>query len=326
MRNICLKNILFLLIVALFVFVGSNSIVSAEESVKFESGKIQADIFDSIILTGKVYILVGGRGKIYRSVDGGQYWTIIQSNTTEQLFSICFPDAINGWIVGSSGIILHSSDGGESWSVQSNVNKKNLFSIYFSDPLHGCAVGDWGVVVRTEDGGTTWQDVSLPKDVILYGVQFADCEHGLMVGEFGQIFSTQDGGRTWEGVSTTATDQTLFCINMDMNNKISVAAGLGGIIVYSLDRGKTWIKAQSNSTAAIYGITICGDQAWAVGNKGTVLHSIDSGRSWKREKTSEEIKHSWFCTVSYTCSNKHVGFMAGAHGLLYRITGQKLIW
>ncbi len=291
----------------------------------FGREQIRENIYASAILSDKEFLVIGDRGKIFRSVDGGKSWRAISSGTAQALFSVSFPDAKNGWISGKSGLILHTTDGGITWSKQESGVKKNLLSISFADAIHGCAVGDWGNVIITKDGGTTWQDASLKDDVVLYGVCFADSQHGWIIGEFGRIFSTVDGGKTWRLVpSPMEEEHSLFCLTI--NGESLYAAGIEGVILYSDNRGKSWQRAKNESKSAIYGIKVQGLTGWAVGDVGTILHTKDGGKSWQSVDVPEDFKLFWFCTVSLTKNNpeKPSGFCAGAHGLFLNIDQGKI--
>lgn len=92
---------------------------------------IKESIYDSVIFSDTEYLMVGDKGKIFRSVDGGKDWQEVQSGTRLPLFSVCFVDSKNGWISGNSGLILHTTNGGITWSKQGSGTKKHLLGISF---------------------------------------------------------------------------------------------------------------------------------------------------------------------------------------------------
>jgi photosystem II stability/assembly factor-like uncharacterized protein len=288
-------------------------------------GNIQENIYGSALLSDTECLLVGDRGKIFRSMDNGKIWQEIPSGVRLPLFSVSFADSKNGWISGKSGTILHTTDGGLTWSKQESGKKKHLFSISFGDAQHGCAVGDWGAIVITEDGGSTWQDVSLTEDVVLYGVQFTGSKSGWVVGEFGKIFSTENGGRTWREIPQKVADRSLFSLSVDEGSLF--AAGLDGIVVYSKDGGKNWLPAEVPVKKSIYGIAFREKIGWAVGNEGTVLRSRDGGKTWQKVDLPMAYRLFWLGTVSLrSSSNDATGFVGGAHGLFFRISPKGLEW
>ena len=196
------------LIGLVLVFVLLPSVYAAPPPL-LPAAAIHTDIYGTSIVSEKVQVMVGYRGKIYRSEDAGKNWTEIPTGTKAALFGVHFPDAQNGWVVGKEGLVMHTADGGQTWKVQQSGIKKHLFSVYFSDAKNGVAVGDWSAMIRTEDGGQSWQLVTFAEDVLFYHVGFFNAKQGCVVGEFGRILITDDSGKTWKQVQTPSEGYTL---------------------------------------------------------------------------------------------------------------------
>ena len=293
---------------------------------KLSRPDIHENIYGSAVISASVYILVGSRGKIFRSVDKGQSWQMIASGTRKTLYAVSFTDLKTGWISGQSGLILHTTDGGQTWAKQDSGTKKHLFGISFGDAQHGCAVGDWSIIVVTDDGGATWKDASLKEDVLLYDVHMTDAQNGNAVGEFGVIYSTSDGGINWTRIeSPNPEEKSLFC--MHRNGKSLYAGGLDGLILYSKDSGSTWSRAANPVNKSIYGISVLGPSGWAVGDSGTVLRTENGGESWQAVAVPEAYKLFWLKAIEVHNSlpEDRYGFVAGANGLYLTIQDQKLM-
>ena len=292
---------------------------------------IRENIYCSAMVTDTVFVMVGDRGHLFRSDDGGKSWKEIDSTVRVPLFSVSFADDQHGWICGKWGLILHTSDGGRTWEKQPRAVKRHLFSISFGNSQTGCAVGDWGAVVATSDGGKTWKDATLKEDVNLYGVCIAESGTGHLVGEFGRIFRTEDGGLTWAEIASPA-EQTMFCLSR--NGTSWFATGLAaeledrvtGVIAASFDDGQTWERIETGVAESLYGIAVEGDVGWAVGDVGTVLKTADGGRSWKQVDVPVKKRLFWIGTLSLSRGNGKAGFGAGANGLYVGIQEGKLIW
>jgi len=56
-------------------------------------------------------------GIIYKTVNGGQNWTDIQTPATQDVMRLFFVDENNGWATFqyNSGYLLHTEDGGNTW-------------------------------------------------------------------------------------------------------------------------------------------------------------------------------------------------------------------
>jgi len=289
---------------------------------------IQENIYGGMMLSHDIYIMVGERGRIYRSTDAGATWKAMESNTHQPLFAVSFGDGRNGWICGNGGLILHTRDGGKTWSEQDSTIKKDLLSLHFADADNGIAVGDWGAVVRTRDGGATWEDVSLDDDVVLYGVLMLDGMTGYLTGEFGIVYKTEDGGKTWQPLLderyTSLEPKSLFCITED--NGGLFFGGMDGTLTYSEDGGETWVKVKNDLKQSIYGIAVKGDNAWAVGDLGAVLFSTDRCKTWKQVELPLQFKLSWICAADIMNTTDISGFAAGSRGLFLKIENNTMAW
>ena len=54
-------------------------------------------------------------GTLRKTTDGGMTWRVLNSGTTQPLFSVFFVDANTGWVAGDSGTILKTTNGGSAW-------------------------------------------------------------------------------------------------------------------------------------------------------------------------------------------------------------------
>ena len=67
-----------------------------------------------------------------------------QPRLTDDLFSVSFANAKDGWAAGRWGTVLHTADGGQTWEKQKTGVDFTLSSVSFVDPQNGWAVGDEG--------------------------------------------------------------------------------------------------------------------------------------------------------------------------------------
>jgi photosystem II stability/assembly factor-like uncharacterized protein len=216
--------------------------------------------------------IVGDRGKMLLTEDGGKSFTRLKTGTDLGIFAIQMTDDQNGYIAGQDGMIMRTRDGGKSWQRLNSRTSLFLFSLSFADTNHGFFVGDRSVVLSTSDGGETFlkrqlqrifppelQDFALlyeePK---LYATKFVDPMHGWVVGELGRIWGTSNGGKTWQEEQTSLIPQwkraspvgedprlsefslpTLFGVSF-RDQKHGAACGLEGWVIQTDDGGTTW--------------------------------------------------------------------------------------
>ena len=147
------------------------------------------------------YVTAVPYGQIYKTIDGGNTWSLLVSGVFERYFiSISFIDAKTGFAVGynnnTDGIMYKTSDGGVSWTSANNFNT-NLFSIYFTSAKIGFCVGSNGSIYRSSDLGKTWTLVNSGSTDSLRSVYFADDNIGYIGGLAGTILKSTDAGITW---------------------------------------------------------------------------------------------------------------------------------
>ena len=216
--------------------------------------------------------IVGARGKLLLTEDGGQHFKRISLGNDLAIFGIRMTDADNGYLCGQDGLVMRTRDGGKTWERLNSRTHLYIFALSFPDRLHGVLVGDQSVVLSTTNGGETFfkrrlerlfpseiEDYALPyMEPILYAVKFVDPEHGWVVGEMGRIWSTDNGGASWSEGQESLLDQwkrqlaanedprfrdfdlpTFFDVSF-RDQKQGAAAGLEGSIIATTDGGKTW--------------------------------------------------------------------------------------
>ncbi len=148
---------------------------------------------------------------------GYPQWTVLNTGTDMDLYSVYFADSLNGCAVGVAATVLRTEDGGISWELIPNVPANALRSVTFPNARTGFAVGLSGSVVKTTDYGSTWVDQS-PAQIQLYGACFFDTLTGIAVGgdlDYGAIIRTTDGGLTWIPVTSSVMDRlkSVYFIN-----------------------------------------------------------------------------------------------------------------
>lgn len=83
-----------------------------------------------------------------------------------------------------------------------------------------------------------------------------------------------------------ATDRAHESLLLDITRIGSrlVAVGAHGHIVYSDDSGKSWLQAQTPSSATLTAVYFpSATKGWAVGHDGLILHTRDAGETWDKQ-------------------------------------------
>ena len=124
---------------------------------------------------------------IYKTTNGGTTWT--RQYLGNEMSSIAFADAQNGWAVGYAGTVLHTTDGGQTWIPQSIVADPltAVTCVSVINPTTAWIAGWFGFVAYTTDGGATWHNETVPGGELVdfEDIRFTDAQQGWVGGNIG---------------------------------------------------------------------------------------------------------------------------------------------
>lgn len=270
-----------------------------QDHPNMEMRGITVDPFDSnIVYCGGNYLAdektLDQRGFIYKSIDGGENWTLLIE-----------PEALVRWIIvdptdrnivyASTGIfdrfavkptgVLKSTDAGKIWAPINNgftslavaalaMHPKDHLTLIagtgkassFTDEpneIHG------GIFI-THDGGQNWRQVDPilangEQEIRFSAVAYAPSDPNIVYADAGHEFlRSQDGGETWKryfvgpnlssGMLENRGTPIALAVLPSDPNTIFMNAYDGGVFV-SKDGGKTWQDSSSG---------YCGSQVWGI--------------------------------------------------------------
>ena len=124
----------------------------------------------SVAIRGRIVLASGTGGVVVRSVDGGESFATLWTDTYLPLHSLAFVDDSTVVAVGEKGTIMRSTDAGAHWTRVVSPARATLLGVAFADDKVGLAVGLWGEAVRTEDAGLTWTRERTGTDAHLQAV------------------------------------------------------------------------------------------------------------------------------------------------------------
>jgi len=147
---------------------------------------------------------VGDLGALIKSTDGGNSWTVIETNTTTPILKVRSPATagrFNGEVVivsGFGGLLLRSTDGGETFTQVTSGVTGDLWGLQMINDTLGWACGNGNSLIKTTDGGQTWQIVATPGYTSDYWwIDFLDEDYGFIAAN-GKVLRNIDGGQNWE--------------------------------------------------------------------------------------------------------------------------------
>jgi photosystem II stability/assembly factor-like uncharacterized protein len=92
--------------------------------------------------------IVGARGLILRTDDGGVTWKDLESGISANLFAVDAAGRNDVLVVGEQGRILHSADGGATWEIQPSITSASLFSLAYRGGNNVWVAGRGGAILR----------------------------------------------------------------------------------------------------------------------------------------------------------------------------------
>jgi photosystem II stability/assembly factor-like uncharacterized protein len=237
--------------------------------------------------------IVGSRGTILATADGGTTWDKLKTGTNDTIRDVYFFDEQNGIVLverdryqlndSAPSYLMKTTNGGGTWEAVEigAAGSPMLVNLFFDKEQRGWAVGEAGAVFSMEDRQNSWRKHKSPSVFAMMDGAFSDDLNGCLVGGGGTILFTEDGGLLWNistvfGKSETKLNSIVFT---DSRNGWTV--GSQGKIYVTTNGGKSWRAQTTAVTSDLYDVAFTGNgEGWAVGANGTLLRTQSAGRVW----------------------------------------------
>ncbi|HEV8429206.1 MAG TPA: YCF48-related protein [Pyrinomonadaceae bacterium] len=246
--------------------------------------------------------VVGSKGVLLQTRDGGNTWTTRGASTEDVVRDIFFVDDQNGWLVCEvnayqlktkdqpRAYLMKTTDGGEHWKridIRGFDVDSVLVRAVFSPKGRGWTFGDAGQIYTTHDAGDTWVALRSPTRHLLLGGIFVDDDRGWLVGAGATIIQTSDGGDTWHQSTLPQVEKsTRFTATSFVDNRKGWAVGGAGSVYHTVNGGRTWQRQESSVDVDLFDVKFVNAlEGWAVGAEGTIIHTTDSGEHWSTERS-----------------------------------------
>ncbi len=170
-----------------------------------------------VITSGIQTTVIDSPGAIYRSIDSGNSWTWLYSNSLDRIFTLI--SARNGNIVacGQFNDAFRSTDNGSSWeTATTTIASPTIYCLTPSgtDFLAGTANG----IFRTTDTGANWAPSGLNGMIIN---AFADSGSLVFAGTTSGAFVSQDHGTTWRSITRGIPDSNITSLEVSGPNLLA---------------------------------------------------------------------------------------------------------
>ena len=184
---------------------------------------VNENLFGVACLDKNEVIACGENGKILKTVDGGETWTVRFEKEGYDMIHVAFANAQVGYACGDScwwnednhkGVIVKTTDGGETWQELPNTEFVHLEWPDWIRPNDLCVVDEEtyylftkdAVLWRTTDGGQSFTSTPFEFGMVKHCELFFEGETGYLVVIDGgiHIHKTTDLGQTWNEVADIA--------------------------------------------------------------------------------------------------------------------------
>jgi len=269
--------------------------------------------------------LVGSRGSMYETLDGGTTWEARPLDLGDEMVSLSSVSfsGDEGWVVGEPSVLLHTKDGGKTW-----------FRIPLSKKLPGApasivALGqnsaemttNVGAIYVTENEGKNWK--ALVQDALgVYRNIERDAQgRYVAVSAQGNFYSLWNPGTAeWQPFNRQSS-RRVQNMGFRPDGSLWVLARGGQLQFSNADSLDSWQEPISPERVNSWGLLDLSyrtpEEVWVVGGSGTLLLSEDGGTTWKKDREVENVPSN-FNVIRFFDRDR--GFILGQRGTLLRYT------
>jgi photosystem II stability/assembly factor-like uncharacterized protein len=183
------------------------------------------------------------------------------------------------------------------------------------DPMEVAYSDDEGANWTRVDVGATDGEFAIKKGA-LYGL---DKYNIFLVSNLGRIYKSEDGGQSWATVEDASITATAYNAVHFLNPDVGYAVGLGGLVVRTLDGGRTWGQVPTAAGSnALYSVFVLGqERVWVGSTNGVMYYTTDGGQTW----TSRTLPGGAANVNDIQFPNDYVGYVANGTSVKFTITG-----
>ncbi len=260
---------------------------------------VERSAFLDVTIVGQRMVVIGERGLVAYSDDGGERWQQADVPVSTMLTSLHFIDDSHGWAVGHSGVILHTQDGGATWLLQYEGNRANNVLLNSAKQNYEAIRQEYDAADEEAKDDLSYDlddaeyalsnaefDSQLGPANPLLDVYFVNRDQGYVVGAYGLFFTTQDGGKSWQSMAHRLENFDRYHLNAiaKLKNGTLLIVGEAGTMFASYDDGELWETLYSPYQGSFFGIQEIPSvsEVLIYGLKGNVYTSSDDGQSWSK--------------------------------------------
>jgi photosystem II stability/assembly factor-like uncharacterized protein len=267
-------------------------------------------IDDVFMVDAQTGYAVSGDGKIVKTTDSGDSWTLISHDDSIYCRSVEFVTPLKGFVGGfpnwpapTQNVFRRTTDGGATWTdltplldPYAQVGGICGLCAPDSNTIYGC--GNWyndtAYIVKSVDGGNTWSYIDMHQYATsLIDMHFISKDTGFATGtglpplQTPVILYTTDGGASWtykyqNGVVTGYCWKIQRLSSQEYFASIQDFGPASPTVLKSTDGGMSWTELIVQQAGAnIEGIGFINSQkGWTGGDPWYSFESNDGGITW----------------------------------------------
>jgi photosystem II stability/assembly factor-like uncharacterized protein len=264
--------------------------------------------------SGKVGCVGTNDGEIFKTVDGGQTWTMKASNGPGYSFfsALSFVNEQLGYASREHNSILRTVNGGETWTEITPVSQPVVEFQFLSEQIIYAATAT-GPVFKTTNGGASWMDVGVAGSV----VHFVNENKGFVGASVGKIFQTADGGQHWTRNVAFGDRIRDICFTSNTTGYI-----FGDRVRKTTDRGLSWTDVSTGLSGTVFESGYFSSEAIGF------VCAFDMGGSARLFRTADGAAHWMDAGIparSVSFVNATTGY-AGSFEGMYKTTNGGTSW
>lgn len=182
-----------------------------------------------------------------------------------------------------------------------------------------------------------WRQVGVGLSAGNKGASFIDPERGYVCGQNGTLLFTTNGGDDWDTIPVpTSVELWGVYASAGSNGDIVFIAGENGLLLASIDAGKTWVAQDPRyARGVVFGLsginarTLCltGGEGDFGSTVGMIVVTQDSGATWRKTTIpgTSSFDKSFFVTpdIGYAAGSVDASFL---QGVVYKTTDGGATW
>ncbi|MEI7484658.1 MAG: YCF48-related protein [Ignavibacteriota bacterium] len=241
-------------------------------------------------------------------------WYAQNTNTTNHILSVSFPNPTTGFACGWYGTLLKTTNGGDNWFSLNYTGSTGFQSIVFPDINTGFACGNSGTIIKTTNSGVNWFTLNSGTSNLLLIADFLDVNTGYVVGYSATLLKTTNSGNTWVALNS-GTTVNLLSVKFVNSNTGYISGDLSRVLK-TTDAGASWVSLVSGLSNNLGKIAFTdANTVYVPGTNGILFKTTNGGTFFTAQSTGNP---NYLISANFKSVN--TGYVSGANGTVIKTT------